>query len=308
MKHWRIWDNHDTHFKDALTKFLKTVSHKEQIILWCAEECDIGENFNYSIFKKYKNLTAVFGAYANNYNLYKTSNIILWPNYFMYHAVYTKVGPSIPTSPNNLKYLFTCMNNRPKFHRSLLMDNLEKYNLLDKNAYSWHESSDYNYQYWKEQYKTLDGKFIGQQNKFPMQMYQSCIDLITESVIDIPFLTEKTYNAILFQKPFIIFGNPNCHKYLESIGYKLPRNVIDYSFDSENDNFIRAEAIAKELVRLSEYDYKDLYYKLQDSVEHNYQWLKKQVISQYGVPDIINLDNYYCNRVQESIRKCKLDL
>jgi len=308
MKVWQIWGNHQKHFRYALEDFLKECSFNEEILLLCPEECDIGLDFNYTLLKKYKNLKIVFGGFDSNFKIYKNKKTVLWPNYFMYHAVYTRDSDIIETSPNNLKYLFTCMNRFPKIHRSLLMDKLSKYNLLDVGTYSWHEKSNFKYKFWKETINTLDGKFIGQQNKFPPQMYESCIDLITESVIDTPFITEKTYNAILFKKPFIIFGYPNTHKYLESIGYKMPHEVIDYEFDSELNHNKRAEKISKELLRLSTYNYKDLYYKLQDSVEHNYEVLKRQVNSQFGIPDIVKSNNYYYNRIEESVRKCKLDL
>lgn len=315
MKIWRIWDNHLAnypHFKDALEDFIKQTSSNTPVYLALGEECEVGGGFDYSRLSKFKNVDAVVGAFSVKEEIYKDfskyCNLSCWPNFWLYKAVYTKTSSIIETKSKDIKYLFTCMNNRPHTHRAMFMDMLAKYNLLSDNKFSWHNKSLYEYEYWNETITTLDGPFVGQQTCFPPQMYESVIDIVTESVINFPFITEKTYNAILFKKPFIVFGYPGLHNYLESVGYKLNRSVINYDFDHELDDTKRADMIASELQRLSKYNLVELFELLNDSVEYNYNLAKEHVLNQFGVPDVVLQDNYYYNTIEESKRICKLDL
>ena len=101
-------------------------------------------------------------------------------------------------------------------------------------------------------------------------MGKCVIDVVTESFLHCPFTTEKTWNAIISKKPFIILGNLGIHRYLESIGFKLPRQ-INYLFDSVEDNDMRIRMIVDELYRLSKIDLQELHESMQDVVEHNYR-------------------------------------
>lgn len=49
-------------------------------------------------------------------------------------------------------------------------------------------------------------------------------------------LTEKSFKALANCHPFIIIGDMDTHKYLQTLGFELYDEIIDYSFDSMPDN------------------------------------------------------------------------
>jgi len=49
-------------------------------------------------------------------------------------------------------------------------------------------------------------------------------------------LTEKSFKAFANCHPFLIIGDMDTHKYLQSLGFELYDDLIDYSFDSMPDN------------------------------------------------------------------------
>ena len=57
------------------------------------------------------------------------------------------------------------------------------------------------------------------------------------------FYSEKTFRSIAHMQPFLIFGQPGCNSRLEDFGFKLYRDLFDYSFDSIQDTKKRYEAI-----------------------------------------------------------------
>lgn len=305
IKYWKIWDNHQCHFSEALDNFIITTENNKEVILLCPEEFEIKENYDYNKLLKFRNAKIIFGTYNKDYykNISSKIQIELWPNYFLYHSAYCSVNT---IRDEKIHKLFTCMNKNIKPHRCLFIDLLAKHNLLDSNFYTWHEHAHYDFKHWIQKKNTLDGKFVGQQNCFPKQMYQSVFDVITESTVHAPFVTEKTYNAILFKKPFLIYGYKGIHKYLESIGYQLNHNVVDYSFDDEDDWKKRAELLILELKRLSTLNLRKIHKKMKKTSEYNFQHAKNQIKNHYGIPDIIFEDNYYVKQVKDAV--CKLDL
>jgi len=86
--------------------------------------------------------------------------------------------------------------------------------------------------------------------KIPIQVRQSCINVLFESKTDTLAITEKMYKPIVCGIPFIWFGSTNILPYLKSKGYK-EYPFIDYTFDSINDNFLRMESLIREIHRLS---------------------------------------------------------
>lgn len=85
--------------------------------------------------------------------------------------------------------------------------------------------------------------------KTPIQVRQSCINVLFESKTDALAITEKMYKPIVCGVPFIWFGTSNILPYLKSKGYK-EYPFIDYSFDSIDDTFLRMKSFIKEIKRL----------------------------------------------------------
>lgn len=322
-KYWRIWEDQYR----SLPSFLDRVSQNNAHgILLCPEEaaCNPRKQNDYSYLEPYQNkgnFTFVFGAY--NYNFYKNNTILynlpnvsikLWKDFFIYYSFKTANDLNYyPTS--NIKCLFTCMNNKAHSHRTELMDMLAKNSLLKNNFYSWHKPKEavgieYKPKYFDNKKCLLDGEFTSlKQQYFPSQMYQSLINLVSESDIDIPFITEKTYNCLLFGKMFVIYGYPGIHNQLFSMGFRLPYNIIDYnSFDFIQDNTLRAGKIARELKRIS-ITYKNLdqlHKEFLPLIGHNRNRMIEILHAQKDIPQEIFEHNYYVEFIQDI--KCKLDL
>jgi hypothetical protein len=289
--------------------FINNADKSRDLFLDISQESEIVE-FNLELLKDFKSVTARIGIYnldhPDHQEWLKYCKVECWPNYFLYHAMATA-----PTSPieksysTEIKYLFTCMNHRPHMHRCYFMDILSKHKLLKHNRYTWHKKSDYQWSHWKQKICTLDGPFRGQQNVFPEAMYQSVFDLVTETMVKYPFITEKTYNAILFKKPFIVYGCAGLYGYLESIGYKFNRDVINFSFDKQQNSGDRAIMIAQELKRLSKYNLQELHELLRETTEHNYNLALEQLGNRSGVPPSAMQDDKYYSMIEGCAKKWK---
>jgi hypothetical protein len=90
------------------------------------------------------------------------------------------------------------------------------------------------------------------------------------------FLTEKTYKAILFKKPFIIVTEQHGLKALQAFGFKTFSPWFDESYDDIEDFEQRVEAVLTEINRLSllsEDEMATILREVNDITEHNHKVL-----------------------------------
>ncbi|MBO03389.1 MAG: hypothetical protein CMG35_12175 [Candidatus Marinimicrobia bacterium] len=289
MIYLNIWnDIHpivSKHGNDYMLNKLIDLNKSDDIGVMCAEEAsmhDIRPFLLTDTMSKFNRLYMVQGGYDKSYysflDSFKNLKFEIWPYYFLYESVYHN------NSANNkqqIDRLFLCMNYKPRIHRKKLLDRLAKFNLLDYNYYTWHQPKEskfykpdlfdedqYEWKYWKPKQVYLEGQTWDQYAP-PIQMSKCVINLVTESFLHCPFITEKTWNSIISKKPFIILGNVGIHRHLETLGFKLPTQ-INYSFDSVADNDLRITMIVDEINRLSKKNLQELSESMQDVVEHNY--------------------------------------
>ena len=64
------------------------------------------------------------------------------------------------------------------------------------------------------------------------------------------FFSEKTFRPMKLGQPFLIYGQQNCHKYLEKMGYELYTEIFDYDFDRIADDYERGESLYNEVIRV----------------------------------------------------------
>jgi len=83
----------------------------------------------------------------------------------------------------------------------------------------------------------------------PPQFIDSQFQVVIESRIHLPSITEKVYRPLMLGQPFVWIGGPFLKPYLESKGYQF-YPWIDYSFDDEQDQLIRFNKIIDEVERL----------------------------------------------------------
>lgn len=75
--------------------------------------------------------------------------------------------------------------------------------------------------------------------------------IVTETCYNqLPFLTEKTYKAILLMLPFVIVGPAGSIQALRNKGYRTLDQWIDHSYDQEPDFGKRFDMVHKEISRL----------------------------------------------------------
>lgn len=306
VKEWHIW----AHL--PITKFVKSLTEKDKkqkIVLFCAEEYELPDSQSIEMFSKlndYNDVHIIFGTYGFDHidtKKYPNIKFYSFPTYFLYFALYE--GRLDIPKERTVDTLFTCMNHQPHEHRHAMMYYLSQEKLLKNNYYSWHfhRPTPKRFRPWKIKMNYIDGQFKGQQGEYPPPMYKSAINLVTESTSNIQFITEKTYSSIIRKQPFIVYGCQGINQQLEEHGFKLYRNVIDYSFDDEPNNDLRAEKIAKELKRLSEYDPAELYKQMTEIAAYNQTVAKELIKSQYGVPELALTFKYYNTILQERLWK-----
>lgn len=101
--------------------------------------------------------------------------------------------------------------------------------------------------------------------------YSTVLESIHENVF---FFTEKPAKVLYAKRIFVAFA---CHHYLkqmrELLGFKTFSNIIDESYDLEQDNVKRFEMAFEQMEWLARQDYHSIREKTKDIVEYNYQRL-----------------------------------
>ncbi len=220
--------------------------------------------------------------------------------------------------PTNPSKSFIYMSGKSRHHRCILIDYLYKYDLFKDGYITWNKKYDlnthgcriYKFRWWEEekilkledQYSDIDwlkdqierGKFereiIDNNNGSfstpyvwgriaPKQFSDSLFSVISETHIDSLFYTEKTFMPILNQRPFIIQGFVGMNHYLKGLGYELFEEVIDYSFDMEEDIETRTKMMVNEIKKITTYDLNALHNQLKPKLEHNCKILLDNVLA-----------------------------
>ena len=205
---------------------------------------------------------------------------------------YKDIIENVKIDDSNFKKLFNSLNLGVRPARVTLLDNLYKYGLFDYGDISWnHITKDEPFKdmglvfnHWNEERLTLDLERIEPTSEEQIHdthlwtdyyLDSNCLFTVqAESIVkDTPntlhFLSEKTWKPLILGQPFIIVGSPHYYKYLESFGFKLYDEIIDYSFDEIINNETRIEQIVIQLSKLKDKNYNELYSLIKDKVEYN---------------------------------------
>lgn len=102
--------------------------------------------------------------------------------------------------------------------------------------------------------------------------------------------TEKVWKTIGYKKPFIIFSSHHFLKNLKKMGYASFDPFIDESYDSIKDHKKRADAIIKEIKRISELSESD-FQKLIENCQNRVDWNANRMMKRtddfyYGVTNL----------------------
>lgn len=221
--------------------------------------------------------------------------VVSHPTYFAHaviaHSIDLETYPYEVSSP---KKLFTSLNGRPHPWRCMFIDRMYKHGLFDHGYVSWHELDkfdDYNYefQWWTPTKLEFDKSWQREDGMCdiytpPAEFKDSVFSLISESNTECLFYTEKTFVPIFHKRPFLIYGAPHANTYLRKLGFEIFDEVIDYSFDSIDNDKERCERYFEQVVKLTEYPLDDLYNLLYNKVQHNYMRMLEIVENKEYVP------------------------
>jgi hypothetical protein len=184
--------------------------------------------------------------------------------------------------------LYLNLNNKSRYHRCLMMDELYSNNLFDFGINSWNQKKDecglndilinedlfFDFKHWTEKYMNVDGykiKEYGFKDEYTDMITEpNCfMSLVGESSMYIPFVTEKTYRPILLKHPFLCYGAKNQNKEITKYGFELYDEIFDYDFDSKNHISDRIRGIIDNLNNLKNENYYDLYKKIEPKLIYN---------------------------------------
>ncbi len=258
--------------------------------------------------KNNNNLVVVFGGhdclrYENMPNT-KNINFLHWPTFLLHYTYYNSLEKykSIPTVSNNFDKLFISLNKKPKQHRAMIVDELCKNNLFNHGIFTWNEltnewSNSYKFKYWVEEIKKLDIENISDYR----------FDFLTDNILnhrclfnivgetldnnDMFFITEKTYKNLLYKQPFVCVGSPYQNLVLKQFGFELYDEIIDYSFDYEQNIEKRVIMLIDNFVRLKNENVNSLYEKIKHKVNFNHDRYLELIREDRFIPE--TLKNLY---------------
>lgn len=316
-----VWGGHGL---DHIIKEIENDNSYTDLIIFGPEEHEPGMLFSDAEFLMFKrfltyhnvNLKMVLGAPSNYVlnNRYRFKNykeLHSWHTFFANYTVFYNLTLQIDPCGHNdtINKHFISLNGRAHPWRCMFIDYMYKYKLFDKGYVSWHNTENWGYGYefkwWTPEKLNFDknwdnppdGFYDG--NRVPIEFKDSLFSVISESNLQTIFVTEKTYNPIYHKRPFIIFGAPYTHQYLKSLGFKMFDEVIDYSFDSVDNDEKRCNMLMKEVAKICSLDIKKTRKQLAPIVEYNFNNLISLVSNKKLVPKevkhIINSDNHKMN-------------
>tara|TARA_Y100001937_G_C6948920_1_gene253735 strand:- start:189 stop:527 length:339 start_codon:yes stop_codon:yes gene_type:complete len=102
------------------------------------------------------------------------------------------------------------------------------------------------------------------------------------------FITEKTWKAIAYGKPFLLNGDPKSLEYLRSLGYKTFGSFWNESYDSMNnvDSIKHISDIVKKLCEKDIKEINNMYKDMLPILEHNKKLLSENMQHQNLIKDL----------------------
>ena len=266
------------------------------------------QKFDAELEKLDSNLYIVMGSHEPElYNRFieeskiKRFKILYWPTYLIQHTFeqlrtehLDNIGLQFEEEykiknwksiiiNKNFNKLYIHLNGKPRIHRKMVMDLLVKHNMFDLGYNSWNSNGDfgdiisseqYESKYWKEEIINLDD-YVSQKKNFTDEFSDvilnpnALFNLVGETSMDVPYVTEKIYRCFFIKQPFIAYGSKGINKEVVKYGFKLFDNIIDYSFDDIDDPIERFDGMLVELKKLKDLDYTELYNQMEDILNYN---------------------------------------
>lgn len=241
-------------------------------------------------FLKYYNveLKCIVGSntseeFGYRYELKDKEQLVPWETWFAHqvisHALTHNINPyGIGVTPHKH---FTSLNGRAHKHRVMFLDYMYHMDLFKNGYVSYHNFEnriidDYEFKWWTPVPMKFDKTYEARTDGLvdiltpPKQFKDSVFSVICESTTQVQFITEKTYVPIYHRRPFLIYGHPHANAYMKSLGFEIFDELIDYSFDSIEDDELRCQAFMIQVKKLTDIDRQELKNLLKYKIHHNW--------------------------------------
>jgi hypothetical protein len=199
-----------------------------------------------------------------------------WPTYWFYY-IEKVLNYKNKNFNKNLTIPFSCMNNRGHLHRCMVIDQMEKYNLIKKGAVTWinplNENKNFPWKYFKNKQLLWNDNMSTAQDSFIIadEYKNSFFDFVTECCTETVMISEKTIRPLLLKKPFAVLGAPGFHKFLKELGFELYTELINYEFDEIEDLEKRTDIYVRNIQRVANIKDLEKFYKiLEPKILRNY--------------------------------------
>lgn len=185
-------------------------------------------------------LTVIYGSLGRMFPprrdpIFNTSFIFL-PLYFAYDVVNRLEKTELLCEHKKTKHGIALFN-KPHDFRCTTIDYFAKKGLLEYIDYSWNILTEdyqdkYYFKHWEEAVRGLDDTFAqtgDYHNVIPTEMKSAAVQIVSESTVNGPFFTEKTFWAIARGMPFVIIAQPGMNIILEEFGFRNFTEELDIS-------------------------------------------------------------------------------
>jgi hypothetical protein len=233
----------------------------------------------------------------------KNFHVLYWSTCLFSHT-YKNLHKEYSTQRINKQFnhLFIVYNNKTRFHRREIMDELCKRDLLKDNLYSWVESGRFQHGYEnlgggvEYELKCFEDKKVmldnfdylnGREFTSNLLNMNCLINIVTESDVQAMFITEKTYRQLMIGQPFLSLCAKDTHKTLKEYGFELYDEIFDYSFDNDPNYKNRIKGIIDNVENLKNENFTEVYKKIEDKVEHNVRQSNKIFLGSFLTPNLI---------------------
>lgn len=257
----------------------------------CTNPIDVTNHLTQINLKKFKILSGLF----SHHNSEPCATV----QFFPFWAVWTSFQ-QYSFSNREKKYKLSCLNGTPWIHRQLAYLELSnKFYFKDivftfKNNLNYLPSP-YECKLTKDEYNRIaelpcnisflnSDIDIGIDLSIDHPAYQETfVNLVTETTVSniTPMLSEKTFKPIAAGQLFILVASPGSIEFLRNIGIDTFDDIIDHSYDQEEDFRLRILKVVNELDRLMRLDLDKIYVDIknrlyQNSIYFNSKEFRKQ--------------------------------
>ena len=105
---------------------------------------------------------------------------------------------------------------------------------------------------------------------------ESYINLVTETTVVSPMLSEKTFKPIVAGQLFVLIAASGAVQFLRDIGIDTFDDIIDHSYDLISDTRARINKAVEQVDQLIEKDLDTIYDNIKDRLEQNSIYMRSQ--------------------------------